>query len=260
MGRLSNTLTLRNKNFLKTNSTNFKLSLNFLYFIKSLKRSLYNKSIYIVNHVSFFGISYFEVILYVFYRTKKIILYKKKFSRRYQTLTNPVFSFNFLGKVLDIRYKVFVLNKYLTKSKIYFFYKHFKSFKNKIFNKRHNLFFDFIQVAALFIIKKINADALNYFLGLIFAYLPKKRHSFFFFFLKLFFDLVFKKTFSSSSRIKGIKFTISGKLKGKPRASKNTIRIGSVAVQSLKEDITFSICHVYTLYGMFGFKLWISYF
>ena len=120
MGRLSNTLTLRNKNFLKTNSTNFKLSLNFLYFIKSLKRSLYNKSIYIVNHVSFFGISYFEVILYVFYRTKKIILYKKKFSRRYQTLTNPVFSFNFLGKVSLLKF-IFKVLQVINASSVDFF-------------------------------------------------------------------------------------------------------------------------------------------
>jgi hypothetical protein len=100
-----------------------------------------------------------------------------------------------------------------------------------------------------------------------FQRLPKSRHRKFFLFLKDFFRtvLVVKPNLNfnigqlNSSRVKGIKLEVSGRLKGKPRASSETVSIGSVPTQTIALDVKFSSLTAFTNMGTFGFKLWVVY-
>jgi ribosomal protein S3 len=80
-------------------------------------------------------------------------------------------------------------------------------------------------------------------------------------FLKLLFkNLLLASKLITDENIKailGVKLIISGKIKGKPRSTTTCIQVGSVPSQSLAKDISFSKIHVYTLYGSFGFKIWV---
>lgn len=52
---------------------------------------------------------------------------------------------------------------------------------------------------------------------------------------------------------------VSGRIRGKPRSSSTLIQSGNVPTQSITKDIDFASSHIYTLYGVFGIKIW-SYF
>jgi ribosomal protein S3 len=64
-------------------------------------------------------------------------------------------------------------------------------------------------------------------------------------------------TLAEGKQILGVKFLINGRLKGKPRSNATTLLVGSVPVQSLEKDIQFSKLHVNTIYGVFGFQIWV---
>jgi hypothetical protein len=132
-------------------------------------------------------------------------------------------------------------------------------FMNILFLRKFSLFIDFLKISVLFYQKKILVSTFLYILGQIFRVLPKRKHSRFLFFLKFIFQL-FVNEFSGKNfegKIKGIKFVINGKLQGKTRASSSCIQIGAVPIQSINENIEFSKLHVYTIYGAFGFKIWV---
>jgi ribosomal protein S3 len=57
------------------------------------------------------------------------------------------------------------------------------------------------------------------------------------------------------SRVRGIKFVINGKIKGKTRSSSNIISFGKIPTQSISKVVDYSNIHVFTVYGVFGFKL-----
>jgi ribosomal protein S3 len=65
-----------------------------------------------------------------------------------------------------------------------------------------------------------------------------------------------EKSFSISN-IYGIKFIVNGKLLGKTRADSSCIQVGAVPIQAIDKHVEFSRLHVYTLYGAFGFKIWV---
>ena len=54
----------------------------------------------------------------------------------------------------------------------------------------------------------------------------------------------------------GVKFLLSGRIRGKSRSSSNLIQIGSVPTQTISKTIDYATSHVYTLYGVFGIKVW----
>jgi len=97
-----------------------------------------------------------------------------------------------------------------------------------------------------------------------FRVLRKKKHSSFISFIKRFFSvLIFSipeqtKIFKyNHNPIKGIKFLINGKIKGKARSSTTCVTLGQVPIQTLDSNIDFSKVHVFTIYGVFGLKLWV---
>lgn len=57
-----------------------------------------------------------------------------------------------------------------------------------------------------------------------------------------------------TNKIKGLKFSIKGKLKGKPRKKKLQILVGNVPCQQIKHPVDFAKTHVYNRYGAFGLK------
>jgi ribosomal protein S3 len=80
-------------------------------------------------------------------------------------------------------------------------------------------------------------------------------------FLKVLFKSLIEISNNSTNKnvnsVSGIKLLISGRLKGKPRSSTSCIQVGSIPSQSLDKNVNFSKIHVYTLYGAFGFKIWV---
>lgn len=86
-------------------------------------------------------------------------------------------------------------------------------------------------------------------------------HSKFFNFLSQYFKLIVlesgystqKKTF----KLKGLKIIITGKLKGKPRSHTYINTYGSVPIQTIACGIDYAKQHAFTIYGVFGIKLWL---
>jgi len=124
------------------------------------------------------------------------------------------------------------------------------------------LFIDFLKLSSFFSESKISSNSYLYILGQIFRILPKRKHNRFIFFLKVIFTAIvedFPKKFPEASpySIKGIKFIVHGKLQGKTRADSRCIQVGSVPIQTISKNIDFSRLHVYTMYGAFGFQMWV---
>ena len=141
------------------------------------------------------------------------------------------------------------------------FYRNFKRFVGVLFNRRFNLFIDFLKINSLFLKSKISSRLYLFILGQIFRILPKSKHGRFLLFLKVLFkNLIDISKYSKNKdviSILGIKLLISGRLKGKPRSGTSCIQVGSVPSQSIEQNVDFSKIHVYTLYGAFGFKIWV---
>lgn len=141
-----------------------------------------------------------------------------------------------------------------------FLYHKTKRFVSVIFARRFNLYIDFLKVTALLCQSKLSSTQYVYLLAQIFKSLPKRSHTRFLFFLKLLFKALIIELPMLGFDLKainGIKFAISGKLQGKPRATFSCIQEGSIPVQSFNADIDFAKTHAYTLLGAFGLKIWI---
>lgn len=286
MGQKSNILTLRKKtsniNLFKDNSKEFLYGFAFL---NSFDNFLKKKYIYVANReLNFIG-NQGVFVLSLFYRSNKISRYKKKRLLKKLTLQTSssllnkinskkltnIFSHHLLKfKTTNVILNIKNLNKFVNKSFLKNFYSKIKLFMNPLFERRLNLFIDFLKISSLFFYGKVNLSSYMYFLAQIFRILQKKKHAKFFFFLKVLFTflLEFKpKTFldkkksitndSNSDFISGIKFVVNGKLRGKPRSDSTCIQVGAVPIQTISKNIDFSKTHVYTLYGVFGFQMWV---
>lgn len=104
--------------------------------------------------------------------------------------------------------------------------------------------------------KKVNVDTFLYMLGSILSLLPKRRHSTYFTFLKQLFTRIIH---DDTSKVKGIKFLVKGKIKGKPRSNTEKIIKGNISNQTISNNVTYHKLHVYTIYGAFGLKMWAHY-
>lgn len=272
MGQPSNVLTLRRQHqcmsLLSSERNNFFYCFTFL---NTLQKSLSNKNVLLIDsNLNFFQNSLF-CHLTVFFRTVKtkkykITLIKKKNfeldkSHINQKLKiNNIFlnQFSLFKKTLNV-FTVKILNKEINPKLIKFIYTQFKRSLNVLFSRRFNLFIDFIKMTSLFIEKKISSKSYLLLLCQIFRLLPKKKHTRFFFFIKELFTKILEKKIDAKKNILGIKFLVNGKILGKLRSSSKLISVGSIPIRTINADITFSQSHVYTLYGAFGFKLWVHY-
>jgi hypothetical protein len=197
---------------------------------------------------------------YAFYRTAKLIRYrkntrKKKSLKRIKSLSK-MSSLLLKNNSAKIIFKIMLLNLLINRSQVAKLYLSYKRFVSVLFSRGLNLFLDFLKVTDLLSRKLISVSGYLIILGRIFKVLNKKKHNRFVFFLTVVFDNLVKNI---SSDILGVKMVINGKLLGKTRSSTIKIEKGSLKINSLNSNISFSKCHVYTLYGAFGFKLWINY-
>ena len=274
MGQKANLTTLREfkkrLNLLSYNSKNFIFIFNFLKYFKFL---LSMKGVWIFfETVNFVGNKLYLNFVFFFrsfkttkYKTKglkkKEVKKEKLYLQKNSKLNNLFFSHFNLFKNNFIVFTIKNINKELDNVLLKFFFYKFKKFITILFNRRFNLFIDFLKVTTLLCQNKIEAEQFLFVLGQIFKALPKRSHSRFLVFLRFLFktiicDLKLLEKYNDNN-IKGIKFIINGKLQGKPRASFSCIQEGTIPIQSFNKNISFSKLHAYTLFGAFGLRIWI---
>lgn len=81
-----------------------------------------------------------------------------------------------------------------------------------------------------------------------------KRHKFFLSFLKQSLTIL---SSSGSSKIKGVKIVIRGRLNGVPRAKQKIIIVGDVPVQSISAKLDYSQTTIHNSNGSYGIKVWV---
>jgi ribosomal protein S3 len=81
-----------------------------------------------------------------------------------------------------------------------------------------------------------------------------KRHKFFLSFVKQALTIL---TSTESSKVKGVKIVIKGRLNGVPRASQRIIVVGDVPVQSISAKLDYSQITTHNSNGSYGIKVWI---
>jgi hypothetical protein len=58
-------------------------------------------------------------------------------------------------------------------------------------------------------------------------------------------------------QVKGLKIQISGRFRGDPRTQTKIFEKGRIPLQTISNNINYSLTHVHTSYGVFGIKVWI---
>lgn len=232
---------------------------------ETIKNSLLSKNI-VVSELNFIACS--DLILInanIFYRTIKLIRYRKRLKKKKILKKNHFKTLNFLNKIVlkitkdklkKVMIRFTVLNLKLKKRNLSKHYKYLKQFLNILFNRGLNLFFDFIKMTDLFSRKLTSINSYLIILGKIFKVLHKKKHNKFIFFITLIFSELVQDSFNE---IIGLRIVINGKLSGKTRASKVKVEKGLLNASTIDSNVCSSKIHVYTIYGVFGFRLWINY-
>lgn len=267
MGQKSNLTTIRkflkHINLLTFSSKEFLIGFNLLEFFN---RFCNLKNIFVVNTaLNFIGTKAYLTLL-IFVRSVKIKKLQKRIkfqlsTKRKDSFKNITFFSQFFLKKLEqlkinfLNLKIILINKQLIKEKklLRFFYLRNQFFRESLFPRRYNLFFDFLKISCLLALKKIPSKTFLYFLGQIFKFLPKKKHARFFSFVKKVFSLFF----NVKTNIMGLKLLIGGRLKGKLRKKKIFIQLGKIPSLTISKDIEFNRIHVFSKHGVFGFKFWV---
>lgn len=271
MGQKSNVLTLRKKKNLNF-SGNEKESIKFLYglyFLKSFEQLLKRKNILLVETNINFISNQLYLDLTFFFKVAKLISYRKKILKKQKESTFcKAKATNFLIREFSllrsnlVSFKLRIINKKINKRLVRFFYTKMKRFSGLLFSRRFNFFADFLKASALFTEDYLSIKSYLSFLGQIFKVLQKKTHGRFLAFLRVVFELIIidpkVKQLSKKSNVKGLKFILNGKLKGKTRATTSCSQFGRVPISTVSKNITFAKLHVHTLYGVFGFKAWVN--
>jgi hypothetical protein len=277
MAQKSNLLTLRKKNFIQVVTHNTKTWVSFFLFIENLNHLFFLKGVSVCNY--FLGVennSVFLELFLFFHISKKVYFEKKKQQKQNLNFLVAKNHNNFL-KFFKTLSKYFHLNVFTLKTKLlnnsvkakYFryFYSKTKFFISTLFVRRYKLYIDFLQFTCLFLCSKINIKIYTNLLGRIFQYLSKRLHGKFLSFLKIILsslvDACLKKDkkgnflFLLPNNFLGSKLLLNGKFRGKTRSSSKLLQIGQTSLQSISKDVEYSSCHINTLYGVFGLKIWV---
>lgn len=222
----------------------------------AITTALFIKKI-IVSHCSikFFNFCvFFSIKIYLAF--KKIILTDEEENTENLTyflkkILKNIFVNTFLIKIVN-------LNKFLVKNSVLKAYRTFFKYRKTLFRKNLFFFFHFIKLTCLFLINKLNVLRYLNILADIFEPLKKEQHTPFLFFIKGLLEFFLLK-YRVFSLIKGAKFIISGRLKGKLRHKKTRYILGQVPCQTINSNIKYNFIHSYTCYGTFGLKLWVNY-
>lgn len=265
MGQKSNLNTLRHtKNYLHLSRLNNIEFLYGFYFTKFLKFLFNIRKIFVTSLTLNFVENKIYINLDLFFRASKLLALKKKKFHIFKKTNSatpalPVFtSLHFLKK-RKIIFNCNIINIRLRKKILLFqLFKANKRYAFTMFPRRFNFFLDFLKLSILFKENYVSASFFITVLAEIFQILQKKKHAKFLYFLnKYFHSLITLKSYNDSPLILGIKFLIRGKLKGKRRKSNLILNCGHMPIQNLSQPIEFSKTHAYTVYGVFGLKLWV---
>jgi|APCry1669190646_1035306.scaffolds.fasta_scaffold00150_7 hypothetical protein len=227
--------------------------------LNNLILNLFYKSNFYIDTLTIdFSANKISLFLTIFLSTKKIIFFKKKKTKLFYTFDKEltkIFKNLKLNNFNNIIYKIKILNYLNNKESLIYLYNNFKQYSKVLFEKRLILFVDFIKTISLLNENKISLKFFGVFLGLIFKRLHKYKHKKFFVFLKKIFLFLKNNKFSKS--VGGLKFELSGKLRGKTMSSKITFSSGKISTQTFKNSPSYIQEHVFTKYGVFGLKLWL---
>lgn len=231
-----------------------------------IKTGLFDKDIIVsdLNLNQLNNLTYLN--LKTFSRTAKVIKYRRLLRSSKGKLNVKSTEVNKITKLFENRYdnknlninnaviNIINLNTLIKSNDVEENFDTFKRFSNVLFSRGYNLFLDFVKLTALLNDKHINASTYLLILGQVFKNLNKKKHSNYIQFIRTIGDTLIEKKV-----IKGIKFSISGRILGKARASCVKVERGAIALNTINANNQFSKLHVYTIYGAYGLKLWISY-
>jgi hypothetical protein len=270
MGQKSNTVTLRKTQKNISFQGNKKEPKQFLYgltFLSFLEQLLNQKNIILTDKTFSFVNNEVYLSLIFFFKTTKLKSYKKgylkdlKLSKKKNSITKFIINEISLLKSNIVSLNLKVINKEVNEKLANFLYVKTKRFIKTLFTRRFSLFADFIKTTSLFCENRISTFAYLSMIAQIFRALRKKTHNRFLFFLRELFSFLtidrIRKKLSLGHDIKGIKFFVKGKLRGKTRSSSSCIQAGSINIQSFERKICFAKIHVYSLYGVFGFQFWV---
>ena len=272
MSKKANLTTLRTQQpyFKLVQSTNY-LYLKHLNFLKIFIFFLQKKGIWVVKSLLTLNNSLCKFSLNIFLATKTIRSYRSRLKPHKIENVKPVLTLKNLNHFI---YKLFkkptvLFNlKFLNPSINLKFLKNLhsetKKYKSTLFQRRFNLYFDTLKIITLFSQNLVHTSYFLFILSTIFKYLSKKLHKVFLTFLsQIIYSLVYNpytedyRSKNSLGTLKGIKFKINGKLKGKMRASNALITYGKIPNQSIGINIEYSLIHTFTRYGAFGMQAWI---
>lgn len=224
--------------------------------VTNLVSALNNKSI-LVSSLLFSGKEKNKKVqLALFYRTQKLKEYKLKAKNNLVAHKRNISKVTKLFNDNNLNVKVSNLNLLLSEKEVLHAFEAFKTYANRLFQKRTSLFCDFLKLITLISNRKASVWSLAYIMALVFKPLQKKKHGMFVAFMNEIFTYLISQ---KDSQIKGVKMIISGRLKGKPRASLAKFSLGKISLTQQDANIESSQTHIYTIYGCFGLKLWINY-
>lgn len=264
MGQVANVNTLRKqkKDHIMITSE-IKLFLYSLVFIKVFERLLNKKGFIILTKNLNIETNIIYCQFNIFYRSKRLLEYKQqkfyleKFvvKNNYNIRLRKLFlkNFSFLKSSLFV-FNLKNINIGLDFQQLQKLHILFKQYPKNLFKRRYHLYLDFIKILLLFLENKVNLKVFLYFLGQIFFVLQKRSHKQFMSFLQFLFESLVSNDIKC---LKGVKFIMKGRIHGKLRANSFRFLEGSVPIQTLTANIEFNKTHVYTRYGVFGFKMWI---
>jgi hypothetical protein len=274
MSKIFNTLTVKKNRILDLSFFNFnKEQTHFLKnynFIIAFEILLKKKDILIISKSLHFSTNKIFLFLNLYYGSSKLLKFKvlsilkKKFRKIFLTY---IYKTSLLHLLLLNKKNIFLIklkniNLDINKKLVLIFYKKLNHFSKTLFLRRFNLFIDCIKLSSLLCENKINVKTFLYILGQTFKYLSKNKHSKFLVFCKILFNFIlFDKSINikiNKKKILGIKFILNGKIQGKIRSSSRCIQLGVVPLQTNKVFIDYSKFTSFTLYGAFGFKIWIN--
>ena len=260
MGQKSNVNTLRPFNKLSSNNNNIKLSFLQIALIRSLKFLFKLKRIEISKISVSNSHNKIQAHFHVYFCTQRLIRFKKiKSVYAYQ---KKIYISNLFKKILKLlkvsilEIKITNVNKLIDKNLVRKIFPIYKKYVNNLFDKKFYMCIDITKITALFLINEIDNNTFLSNLAKVFSTIHKKNHLRFFKLISTVFNFLIT-SHQSNSKILGLKLLVSGKLRGKTMASKQIINYGSMPIQTLNKNICFERIHVYTMYGVFGFKLWI---
>ena len=228
-------------------------------------------SVYLLNSSIQKTGSKFSLLLDIFFRTKQLVRYRlklNKFTNNHKSLVGGGFNFlfRFLNRVfsssllfLSIRVinNILITNKKESTFLLKNYYISFKRYSVSLFPRRLSAFFDLLKLSFLLFKGKLKISFFIKLLADVFSILQKKKHVRYLQFIKLLFSKLLYTRYKKKSTLLGVKFLLWGKLKGKTRGSTSSIVLGKIPVQTVSANVDYAKCHSYTVYGVFGFKIWL---